>query len=316
MQELLKSGVSLLVLGVIAGALAVWIVVGTRLFRGVPVLAREPRRPVPWGFVEVGLIFTVYVIAQIAGAMLIGSPDADQPDQLTPEQLQTGLMVSCAVNLLTFGFALSLLKTMSQATWSDLGLTVRHLASDLKLGAASFAGILLPVYLLQILLSQWFENKHPIEEMLRADHSLKTALTASAAALIVAPLVEEFLFRGLLQGWLEKPRAAIQPADSPGVLAAADEGLAPENLELSPDQQVPTETTSPVEPVQWRPILVTSAIFALLHFAQWPAPVPLFVLALVMGFLYERTHRLWPSIALHFCLNACSLAMLGLDLLD
>jgi membrane protease YdiL (CAAX protease family) len=36
----------------------------------------------------------------------------------------------------------------------------------------------------------------------------------------------------------------------------------------------------------------------------------LFVLALVLGWLYQRTHRLWPSVALHTALNATSVAML------
>ncbi len=39
-------------------------------------------------------------------------------------------------------------------------------------------------------------------------------------------------------------------------------------------------------------------------------PIPLFLLALVLGYLYRRTHRLFPSVVLHFGINAYSLLML------
>jgi membrane protease YdiL (CAAX protease family) len=40
-----------------------------------------------------------------------------------------------------------------------------------------------------------------------------------------------------------------------------------------------------------------------------PDPVPLFLLALVLGMIYYRTHRLAPAIAIHAALNATSLTM-------
>ena len=35
-----------------------------------------------------------------------------------------------------------------------------------------------------------------------------------------------------------------------------------------------------------------------------PDPVPLFFFALALGYLYQRTHRLAPSVALHVAFNA------------
>jgi membrane protease YdiL (CAAX protease family) len=31
---------------------------------------------------------------------------------------------------------------------------------------------------------------------------------------------------------------------------------------------------------------------------------------MILGYLYQRTHRLWPCVVLHLCLNAASLTML------
>jgi membrane protease YdiL (CAAX protease family) len=38
-----------------------------------------------------------------------------------------------------------------------------------------------------------------------------------------------------------------------------------------------------------------------------PDPIPLFVLALGLGYLYRQTHRILPCIVVHLLLNACSL---------
>ena len=40
-----------------------------------------------------------------------------------------------------------------------------------------------------------------------------------------------------------------------------------------------------------------------------PDPIPLFFLALVFGVLYQRTHRITPSLLLHAAFNATSVAM-------
>ena len=40
-----------------------------------------------------------------------------------------------------------------------------------------------------------------------------------------------------------------------------------------------------------------------------PDPIPLFFLALVLGTLYHRTHRIAPSLVLHMAFNATSIAL-------
>ena len=55
-----------------------------------------------------------------------------------------------------------------------------------------------------------------------------------------------------------------------------------------------------------------SALFAALHAAVWPTPVPIFFLSLVLGLLYQRTGSLLPPVALHMTFNGISTIMMFL----
>ena len=87
-------------------------------------------------------------------------------------------------------------------------------------------------------------------------------------AVVMAPLSEELLYRGLLQSllrrWLSRP---------------------------------------------WSAILVTSAVFAVVHsslYKDWPA---LFMLSVVLGYNYERTGRLVAPIVIHALFNAAMITI-------
>lgn len=59
----------------------------------------------------------------------------------------------------------------------------------------------------------------------------------------------------------------------------------------------------------WPAVLVASAIFAAVHWSQPQAVPSLFVLAVVMGYNYERTGRLLAPILIHALFNAANLAL-------
>ena len=63
------------------------------------------------------------------------------------------------------------------------------------------------------------------------------------------------------------------------------------------------------------PIVISAAVFALMHWSHGPDPAALFVLALGLGYLYQRTHRWLPSVVTHACLNGTTMLLLwfGLD---
>ncbi len=62
-------------------------------------------------------------------------------------------------------------------------------------------------------------------------------------------------------------------------------------------------------------IVITSVIFAILHAGQWPAPIPIFFLALGLGFIYHRTGSLLAPICMHAVFNGTSTLMLFIALL-
>jgi membrane protease YdiL (CAAX protease family) len=59
---------------------------------------------------------------------------------------------------------------------------------------------------------------------------------------------------------------------------------------------------------QWLAVVVVSALFAFVHGIWWMMP-PLFLLAIGLGYLYERTKNIWATITLHAIFNALSLTV-------
>lgn len=60
--------------------------------------------------------------------------------------------------------------------------------------------------------------------------------------------------------------------------------------------------------------VLVSALFASLHYAVWPTPVPIFFLSLVLGLLYQRTGSLVAPVALHMTFNGVSTVLMFLAL--
>ena len=52
----------------------------------------------------------------------------------------------------------------------------------------------------------------------------------------------------------------------------------------------------------WRSMIYSSLLFAALH-QSLVAFLPIFFLAMVLAYLYEKTGSLWPSITLHIANN-------------
>ena len=63
-------------------------------------------------------------------------------------------------------------------------------------------------------------------------------------------------------------------------------------------------------------IVITSLLFASVHAAQWPAPIALFALALVIGTVYHRTGSLIAAIFMHATFNGLSTLALFIELVN
>jgi membrane protease YdiL (CAAX protease family) len=206
---------------------------------------------------------------------------------------------------------------------------------------------------------------HPIVDLLSADPGLTTWLLCGLVAVVIAPIVEEFMYRLVLQGWLEaeerRARRRISalrrfpPGVAPIVVVSMLFGLRHFRL-----------ATPPLEADRLVELMIVQAVWSLTAFALVlgilrigsgasaadlgfvprklpidvglgllvflavaapviflqdlmtklvpeggvaPDPVPLFVLALALGIVYYRTHRIVPAIVIHAALNATSLGL-------
>jgi len=304
----------------------------------LPLVDWSPRRPVPWGLVDLVGTLVLYFLGIIAIRAQL--PLADKA-------ILVWANMAVSVGLLVVAGALIALRT--GATWRDFGLSARELWSDVKLGAAGFVMLAPPVYALQgLLVYFWKPSKHPLMEMFKESPDATFFAVLFVAAAVVAPIFEELVFRVLLQGFLEKMFSFTGPVHElvlgstgnrsstvmPPLGGTLPEGNQPAgDIVFLTDQ--PVGSDNPYAPpaalgefaapnglvyeekqaelrgaAAWLPIAISSLIFALLHWDHGPDWVALSLLAAGMGYLYQRTHRLVPSLVVHALIN--SLSMFGL----
>ncbi len=283
----------------IMAAAVVWSWVAERLQRGLPVLAYEPRRQVPWQAIDLALVLLIYGIGLMLmfhlGTVWFG-PEAGQPAEIqNVDQANTAHMVA---------------RVLSEG-------------------------------------SVW------------------TLLLCGLTAAVAAPIIEEFLFRVLLQGWLERVALPLRRL-TPTLRRWLPRGIGPVALTSLLFARMHFRVDTPQMDVEFLTFaMVGNAVVGLLTVALavgliWyrtgavavdfgfvrqkffadvalglaafiaiatpiylmqvglsvllPSyvaadPITLFFFALVLGLLYYRTHRIVASVVLHMALNATSLAM-------
>jgi membrane protease YdiL (CAAX protease family) len=223
-----------------------------------------------------------------------------------------------------------LLQAVSGATRRDLGLSASRdeVRRDVLIGATAFAASLVPIYSIMLVLNALFKptEGHPLIEQLINDHSLNMMAASAFAAVVAAPLYEETAFRLVLQGWLEKiatpaPRqsgpssarlttanAAERDAGEPAAKLSID--VAP--LADGPGAQPVDDHVAAQQP-GWPPILVSGVLFGLAHWGHGVSPLPLVLLGVVLGYVYQRTHRILPCMVCHFLFNGFTFLMLAVE---
>jgi membrane protease YdiL (CAAX protease family) len=280
-----------------------WLASAWRLGSGRDLLEFRPRRPVPWGAAQLLMTLLILVLCQAFAAETLerfgdvnASEDMRQIFSVAAGSL-LALVASVVVVVLTAG-----------ASPRDLGFDHRSLLADLRLGGVAFLMLAPPVYTLQYWLVQWFPSRHPLLSLLAERGSLPVYLAVGFSAVIVAPAVEEWLFRVLLQGWIER---LLLPQTS-AVEEPRRTGLAEESGTTNAVPGGGTEQTFASAP-GWLAIVTSAACFAGLHASHGPDPIPLFLLALGLGYLYQRTHRILPCVTVHVLLNGVTLGVFLLE---
>lgn len=292
-------------------SLRCWIWLFYRWQNGLPILRQENYAPKPWGVVDVLLaVAFMFGFVTVAVAAFLNDNDlTEMPKELpvslwTPKQIYSSagvviaLVASILLVALRYGFSLA-----------HFGVQWRQLSRDIATGVVAFFAAAPFVYGLNMIVSLFVEPNHQLIKMVERDPTPRTFLVVVFAAVVLAPLAEEFWYRLILQGWIEKAfrlRHVEGSAASWGLLVGGE----------PKDDETKAATPQHLQgPTAWMPTIITAAVFALLHLGQGAAPIPLFFFALLLGFLFQRTGRITPSVVVHLLLNSFTSLLLLLQML-
>jgi len=149
------------------------------------------------------------------------------------------------------------------------------------------------------------EAEHDLLRVLGEKIDPSVSILLVLAATVIAPLAEETLMRGQLQTWLSNGISRLFQFSKRRISARGFEVILPGHeigYVYLPPARDPYDP--PAVYIRWVSVIITSVLFALLH-PIWMTP-PIFVLAICLGYAYERTGNLWTSITMHAVFNTTS----------
>lgn len=248
------------VLGI--GSLFVWSMAGIRLRHRLPILEPTVTRASDMHWLPLALTLTwvgLNLVTVFSVPVRAGDPPA-RHDILEMVQIQLVLLAGCGLPLL-------MQKTVPIR---EYGLHLQDPGGQASDGALGFLASVIPVVLAWLATVPWRtdENQHGLLRLLSEDRSVETLLLVVLLAAVLAPLVEELMYRVILQSSLEK-------------LAHPREAL-----------------------------LVVAVIFSAMH--QLPDAIPLFPLALILGYVYQQRRSYLSVVLIHMLFNGTNLLFLML----
>lgn len=275
------------------------------------VLACEEQREVPWGILDVFVLFGTMMFAKLVGqlcAMLsiagrTGLPLDAINQKVAVENADLLVGFSSLFSLLQLAFGVFYLRFTQKAGWQDLGWNWQRWRRHLGIGLVTTLMVVPLVLLVNIILHALLRVEYSHQVMLMVRHSL---VMTGFSTILVAPLVEEFHFRVVLQGWLQRVhdlhterKIRLIQGDRRVEKIAPDAGRGRKKESVQPESRPP-----------WWPILLSSLLFASVHAGQGAAPYALFLFAIALGVLYRQTHSILPCLLVHLLLNLWSFSAL------
>lgn len=286
-----------LMVGTLFCSFTFWVQIFIRWCCGQSLRIGVSRLPVPWSGRVVYLSFFVTFFAPTFILLAAAAEPGTSPKTFTVLDVQRG----CAAGITQAWVLLMMLHVHYPLRAMDLGwrrlahrlqppttdgvenpapLTVSTLTrTDLLIGFLGFIACWMPVFavnqvvaLSRALILKWngmtdVEPKHPFFTILENDPQWSTIAWIALSVVVVAPLVEELLYRVVLQGYLEtrNPHLAV---------------------------------------------MVSSLVFAGVHSLDGrPDALPLFPLALTLGFIYQQRHSYPAVVLLHALFNGLNLLL-------
>jgi membrane protease YdiL (CAAX protease family) len=191
---------SIIFVGINVWGMGIW-----RYRQGRLPIENRLRDASPMGLVDVLLMFASWIVAQSIGIVILQfiGIDAFQMASLSTRDTSILIVVVGLAQLLAtlacLAFYWVRYKKMSAIGWQP-----ECSRSDLKTGLIWFFVIIPPVLLIQTLVSIAVPYEHDTLETLKQADSAIPILATWFSAVLVAPVIEEVFFRGVLQNWLQR----------------------------------------------------------------------------------------------------------------
>ena len=263
-----------------------------RLKDGLPLLDQWPCVPAKLDAIDMIMTLVIYFGVQVIGIIVV----AENPDpldsanhflQLSPFNSAAGLST-----LLTL-FVVVPLIYLRRGDLRVMRLRFDHLPDLFRIGF--FASLLLiPATMtinavVSILVTPY---SHPVIETLLAEASVPTLAYTVVTVVVAAPIVEEFVFRGVILTYLQRVFSGHWDSTTAIFCRNTDK------------KQIDNEKPDLFQ-LHGANIL-TSLLFAGLHIGQGAAYIPLFFLSFGLGYVCNKTGSIIPCVIIHMVLNGIS----------
>ena len=179
------------------------------------------------------------------------------------------------------------------------GLNIRTIVKDFFMAIVNLlttwpimmAAITMTMFVAELIWGREYQmQQHQQLEMITEYPQLPLRVIIVFVAVVIAPLLEEMLFRGFIQTTI---RSILVQSSAFGVLRNTARG---------------TQHAARDKSCAWPAIVASSVFFAIMHAdpGHWPA---LFVLGVCLGYSYEKSGSLFRPIFIHLFFNASSVAI-------
>jgi membrane protease YdiL (CAAX protease family) len=309
------------------------------LRRKVALLPKWKPWRVPWG--GFGILATFLVTVVLVPDLVISCGIAKRHSSLAAFPILLGILIACwrvfypqwkpfRRDVAAFkSDTMSLQKPVPIGTAFSRAMTLAVLAW----------AILTPLVLVIHGLVNWVftqidvtPEQHPLTELARGEGWERVSFLLQAC--LVAPIIEELVFRGILLPWMVGARerntgglqtSPVGPSSArPIIVMTIAAGFPIAALIIA----LVNGSSRKIEPVifasvlaiglavlwigvrhgrrHYRAVFVSAAFFALGHSGVWPTPIPLFFLGLGLGWLAIRTRGILVPVIVHGLFNAVS----------
>jgi membrane protease YdiL (CAAX protease family) len=318
-------------------------------------LRKRSRRPlppqrhlaVPWGGLQVGAVaflgylFPLLVVPELLTrsgffswyygpgfALPTGPADTDLDHRLA--LARQGLWVEAFAFPYQLSMMLFLWLRAGGTRLYQLGLTGHRLARNVVVGYLAWLVLAAPVDALYALIALGYHAEpHPLTILMEQQPSTVDWLLVVLTAVVAAPILEELLFRGILQAWLTQRSWGGHVAVVMALMIAALVSI--DRIQASGPGDSRWDTLDRLAPVlfvlatlpayvyaerltwRWLPypyaaqgIYGSALLWAMVHAPVWPSPLPLFFLGLGLGYLAYRTQSVIGTMVAHALFNGMS----------